>query len=255
MVSHFQWLCGPASHSVYGFQKISDQIQLDEDTIGLLDAIDQTLDLAPDADSLRMCCESSKNHQKTLLRMLEQISECGYFIQSYVKDVNFCKSFIRVTLVHILSCRLFREALYQEFCRRWEGSCQELSSYPSETPWRLLESCNRQCRGHGDPHSGSSRVYLPGRQGPWCVVLSTLHYKFESEVYRSRPEVSTTSIWNRHKIQSRERLSPGDSCQVPRRDLGLGKWSWSFITKSHHTFWPSWYWKIVNCERDRAEIS
>jgi len=70
-------------------QKISEQIQLDKNILDLLDEIDVALDLAPDEDTLRSRCEKSDHHKKTLTRLLEQITECGHFIQSYVKDVNF----------------------------------------------------------------------------------------------------------------------------------------------------------------------
>jgi hypothetical protein len=70
-------------------QKISEQIQLDQDVFDLLDEIEMALDLAPDVDTLRSRCQKSDRHEKTLTRLLEQITECGHFIQSYVKDVNF----------------------------------------------------------------------------------------------------------------------------------------------------------------------
>src|SRR6266545_5835072 len=56
--------------------------------------MEQALDLTPDADTLKLRCKLSKNHEKTLVLMMHQISECGRFVQSYAKDVNFCMSFI-----------------------------------------------------------------------------------------------------------------------------------------------------------------
>jgi len=85
-------------------QKIAEQIQLDEDVISLLDAMEQALHLAPETElldvaRLRSSCERSANRRKTVMHMMAQISECGHFIQSYVKDVNFC--------VHIFSFILY----------------------------------------------------------------------------------------------------------------------------------------------------
>ena len=59
------------------------------DILDLLDEIGVALDLAPDADTLKSRCQKSDHHEKTLTRLLQQVSECGQFIQSYVKDVSF----------------------------------------------------------------------------------------------------------------------------------------------------------------------
>jgi len=72
-------------------QKISDQIQLDRDVMDLLDEMETALDLAPDPKTLRSRCKQSDKHEKTLIRLLEQIEECGRFIQSYVEDEGFCE--------------------------------------------------------------------------------------------------------------------------------------------------------------------
>jgi predicted transcriptional regulator len=55
----------------------------------LLDDIEVALDLTPDADTMRPRCQKSDRHEKTLSRLLEHLTECGHFIQSYVEDVNF----------------------------------------------------------------------------------------------------------------------------------------------------------------------
>jgi len=65
---------------------ISEQIELG---LGLLTEIEIALDLAPDDDALRSRCQRSDHHEKTLTCLLDQINECGLFIQSYVKDVKF----------------------------------------------------------------------------------------------------------------------------------------------------------------------
>lgn len=70
-------------------QKISEQIKLDKAILELLNDIELALDLAPDEETLRSRCRKSDRHEKTLARLLAQITECGHFIQSYVKDVNF----------------------------------------------------------------------------------------------------------------------------------------------------------------------
>ncbi len=62
--------------------------------MALLDAIEQALHLAPsnetvDAAKLKFHCERSEKRKETVKNIMNLISECGYFIQSYVKDVNF----------------------------------------------------------------------------------------------------------------------------------------------------------------------
>jgi len=64
-------------------------MQLDKDIFDLLNDIEAALDLDPDTEMLRSRCQKSDRHEKTLCQLLELISECGHFIQSYVKDVNF----------------------------------------------------------------------------------------------------------------------------------------------------------------------
>jgi len=71
----------------------------------LLDAIEGALDLASDAEMLRFRCKRSANHEKTLCRLFDQIGKCRRFIQTYVKDVNFCKS--------SPSCMLFFELIHE----------------------------------------------------------------------------------------------------------------------------------------------
>ena len=88
---HFKFLQG--NHA----QKISPQIQLDQDILDLLQEIVLALDFVADADKLISLCQNSDDLKKTLILLLEQISECGYFIQSYVKDVNFGKCYFLST--------------------------------------------------------------------------------------------------------------------------------------------------------------
>ena len=69
-----------------GGQKISEQIDLDQGVMNLLDVVDQAPGLVQDAETLRLRCQRSDNHKKCLIDL---ITECGYFIQSHLKDVNF----------------------------------------------------------------------------------------------------------------------------------------------------------------------
>lgn len=82
--------------------------------------MEHALDLAPDADTLNLRCKLSKNHEKTLILMMDQISECGRFVQSYVKDVNFCTSFISFKVYNVLICP-FRETLHEEYDKQRKG--------------------------------------------------------------------------------------------------------------------------------------
>jgi len=84
------WSRSPRFSQNCDAQKISNQIQLDEDVMDLLDAMETALDLAPDAETLISRCKSNKR-EITLIRLLEQIEECGRFIQAYVENESFCK--------------------------------------------------------------------------------------------------------------------------------------------------------------------
>ncbi len=76
-------------------QTISNQIKLDEDIMDLLDEMKLALRLAPDTETrdaatLKRQCEQSEKRKETFNDMMNLITNCGYFIQSYAKDVSFC---------------------------------------------------------------------------------------------------------------------------------------------------------------------
>ena len=61
----------------------------------LLDEIRQSLPLAPDDEpldtaKLRSRCEQSRNRKKTVEQLIDLITACGLFIQSYAEDVKLC---------------------------------------------------------------------------------------------------------------------------------------------------------------------
>jgi hypothetical protein len=84
----------------------------------LLDAIELALDLGLDSDGLAARCKLSKNHEKTFGRLVEQVSECGHFIHSYVMNDSFCKNCYLSTSTKMLTFRSFREAFNERPCER-----------------------------------------------------------------------------------------------------------------------------------------
>ena len=53
-------------------------------------ALHLALDNEPlDAEKLKLACEKSEKRKETVKRLMNLITECGYFIQKYAKDVNF----------------------------------------------------------------------------------------------------------------------------------------------------------------------
>lgn len=73
----------------------------------LLDSMILALDLGLDDDELETRCRS-KNHETTFIRLLEQISECGHFIQSYVINDKFCRNPYSSTHTKMLTLVLLR---------------------------------------------------------------------------------------------------------------------------------------------------
>lgn len=60
----------------------------------LLDAMEHALHLAPnmeilDIERLSILCKESAYHQRAIVRIMNLIVECGYFIQTYTMDINF----------------------------------------------------------------------------------------------------------------------------------------------------------------------
>ena len=75
--------------------------------MALLDELELALRLAPDtetpdAPTLSFYCEQWKERRETFKDMMNLITNCGYFIQSYAKDVNFCMypSFLHPALLY-----------------------------------------------------------------------------------------------------------------------------------------------------------
>jgi len=63
--------------------------------MALLDELKLALRLAPDTETLdaatlKLYCEQSEKRKETLKDMMNLVTNCGYFIQSYAKDVSFC---------------------------------------------------------------------------------------------------------------------------------------------------------------------
>jgi len=74
-------------------QHTLERVQIDKDIVDLLDTMEEVLNLAPDAQTLTQHCNLS-NKRKMLVLLMNQLIECGYFIQSYAKDRNSCMSFV-----------------------------------------------------------------------------------------------------------------------------------------------------------------
>lgn len=63
----------------------------------LFEAILNALRLTPgheslNATELRFLCEQSEKRREAVNRMMDLVTECGYFIQSCMKDIDFCES-------------------------------------------------------------------------------------------------------------------------------------------------------------------
>jgi len=74
----------------------------------LLEAVILALNLGPNANDLAARCKRSKNHQKTFVRLLEQINECGHFIQSYIINDCFCTNCYSSTYIKVLTFSIFQ---------------------------------------------------------------------------------------------------------------------------------------------------
>ena len=92
--------------SILEFSQNLGEIQISEVVIDLLDTMEQALHLALnneplDAGKLEFACEKSEKRKETVKRLMNLITECGYFIQKYAKDVNF-RTYI--SLFHHVLC-------------------------------------------------------------------------------------------------------------------------------------------------------
>ena len=69
-------------------QVLVDQKNRDERIIGLLGTMSDVFTFVEDAEPL----EKIKTHMKTITLLIQQVTECGYFITEYTKQKDFCQS-------------------------------------------------------------------------------------------------------------------------------------------------------------------
>ena len=65
-----------------------NQKNRDDQIIRLAGAMSDVLTFVHDAEPLK----AIKEHIKTITLLLQQVTECGYFITEYAKQKNFCQS-------------------------------------------------------------------------------------------------------------------------------------------------------------------
>jgi len=92
-------------------QNISEGIPLHQEVVGLLDAMAQALHLGPEAEPLNAKelgsrCERSDNCRKTVMLMMNVVVECGYFIQTYVKNISFRMCLCVAFYTEVLICHV-----------------------------------------------------------------------------------------------------------------------------------------------------
>lgn len=70
-------------------QAIATQMERDDQVRTLLEALKDMMDTVHAAEDLEARCHDPKQAE-IITKMLQQTGECGHFIQSYAKDINFC---------------------------------------------------------------------------------------------------------------------------------------------------------------------
>ena len=69
-------------------QVLVNQKNRDEQVIRLAGTMSDVFTFVHDAEPLK----AIKQHIKTITLLLQQVTECGYFITEYAKQKNFCQS-------------------------------------------------------------------------------------------------------------------------------------------------------------------
>ena len=67
-------------------QEIQKQVALDANVTSLAEIMNDTFDLVEKADKLRR-----ESKSKIVMRMVQQTTECAWFIRDYRKIEEFCK--------------------------------------------------------------------------------------------------------------------------------------------------------------------
>ena len=74
---------------LFGCQTLLGQYERDDNVLTLVEAMHRAFDFAQDEDTLKSVKPDSKQAE-ILTLMLRDVCSCGDFIQSYVKDSQFC---------------------------------------------------------------------------------------------------------------------------------------------------------------------
>ena len=111
-------------------QKISEQIDLDQGVMNLLDVVDQAPGLVQDAETLRLRCQRSDNHKKCLIDL---ITGCGYFIQSHLKDVNFSVYSLHFLLPSVLNSHVVGKLTKNVLSNGKDGCRESQKNFPETT--------------------------------------------------------------------------------------------------------------------------
>ena len=67
-------------------QEVQNQVELDTNVMSLAEIINDTFDIVEKADELRR-----ESKSKIIMRMIQQTTECAWFVRDYMKIENFCK--------------------------------------------------------------------------------------------------------------------------------------------------------------------
>ena len=67
-------------------QEVQNQVELDTNVMSLAEIINDTFDIVEKADELRR-----ESKSKIIMRIVQQTTECAWFVRDYMKVENFCK--------------------------------------------------------------------------------------------------------------------------------------------------------------------
>ena len=103
---------------LFGCQTLLGQYEHDDNVVTLVEAMHDAFDFVHHEDTQAVkSIKPDLDQAKVLTLMLQDICNCGDFIQSYIKDSQFCM-LSPSSLLAVVNVLIFREADIEEYRRR-----------------------------------------------------------------------------------------------------------------------------------------
>ena len=121
-----------ADYRFIGYQELSKQYQRDDNVRSLIKSMHDAFDFESHEETLKSIEPESKQAE-IITQMLRDVCSCSDFIQSYTKDSQFCRLFLRALSAGQLKRPIFSDAGVEEYGQQSGGQDPGLVHCPCRT--------------------------------------------------------------------------------------------------------------------------